>query len=117
MTGDAVFLLRSSFITAYFLLSRTASANPLEQRTTLARSINLSCVLLASVLPTLDIDVPVFLAVFLALFTLNRAAGTARLEFLHIKALYERLRQQYNAHETPPTPGSTVCVDAVAAAA
>ena len=72
-------------------------------------------VLLASVLPTLD--VPVFLAVFVALFTLNRAAGTARLEFLHIKALYERLRQQYNAHETPPTPGSTVCVDAVAAAA
>jgi len=115
VTGDAVFLLRSSFITAYFLLSRTASANPLEQRTTLARSINLSCVLLASVLPTLD--VPVFLAVFVALFTLNRAAGTARLEFLHIKALYERLRQQYNAHETPPTPGSTVCVDAVAAAA
>ena len=115
MTGDAVFLLRSSFITAYFLLSRAASANPLEQRTTLARSINLSCVLLASVLPTLD--VPVFLAVFVALFTLNRAAGTARLEFLHIKALYERLRQQYNAHETPPTPGSTVCVDAVAAAA
>ena len=115
MTGDAVFLLRSSFITAYFLLSRAASANPLEQPTTLARSINLSCVLLASVLPTLD--VPVFLAVFVALFTLNRAAGTARLEFLHIKALYERLRQQYNAHETPPTPGSTVCVDAVAAAA
>ena len=60
---------------------------------------------------------PVFLAVFVALFTLIRAAGIARLEFLHIKALYERLRQQYNAHETPPTPGSTVCVDAVAAAA
>ena len=101
----------------YFLLSTIASANPSNnvQRSPVQSTCPELDALLASVLLTLERLF--FWLAFVDAVHATQPSGTARLEFFYTKALFERLRQQYNAHETPPTPGSTVCVDAVAAAA